>query len=133
MAASSPAVGRASPRVLVVDDCALNRKLLAAILTHRQVPFEEASDGREALARLEAGIYGLVLMDVQMPVMNGREATAEFRRLRPDSRLPIIAVTASLDDMASVAGGDFGFTGVIGKPISIAAVDGLLAQYARSP
>ncbi|PUE28314.1 hypothetical protein B9Z39_06005 [Limnohabitans sp. JirII-29] len=87
----------AGVRVLLVEDHALNRQLLLALLNRVHVHTEFAVNGQEAIDKLNASPDGfdLVLMDVQMPVMDGITAT---RQLRADSRfsnLPIIAVTAN--------------------------------------
>jgi signal transduction histidine kinase/ActR/RegA family two-component response regulator len=86
---------RPDVRILVAEDCELNRMLLARILEDiglSQVTF--VGNGREAVEALQASAlpYSLVLMDVQMPVMDGIEATRIIRRTQPD--IPILAVTA---------------------------------------
>jgi CheY-like chemotaxis protein len=113
-------------RVLVVDDCDSNRKLLAAILSHRQVIFDEASNGKEALAKLEVKDFDLVLMDVQMPIMDGFAAVSEIRRLWPNKDLAVIALTASTDDLKGDSYRKAGFTGKLLKPFAICDIDSLL-------
>lgn len=99
------AADRATPlvlpalRVLVVDDIALNRALVSEMLkTHGCTPLE-AADGAAALDMLEAGdVCDAVLMDIEMPVMDGCEATRRIRALpAPAGALPVVAMTAHID------------------------------------
>src|SRR6185369_7940857 len=69
-----------SARVLVVDDGPENRELLSLVLTEQGLWVDEAENGQVALDKLAAGSYDLVLMDMQMPVMDGYAATRELRR-----------------------------------------------------
>jgi signal transduction histidine kinase/CheY-like chemotaxis protein len=83
-------------RVLVVDDHPVNRRVIKLFLAPFDCDIVEAQNGREALEVLESEAFDLVLMDVNMPVMDGLEAT---RRLRADPRwadLPVIALTADV-------------------------------------
>lgn len=81
--------------VLIVDDQTSNRKLICEILKRRGHRFREAGDCQTALELIQTNEFDVVLMDVQMPEMDGLEGTAEIRRLDGDkSLLPIIAVTA---------------------------------------
>jgi signal transduction histidine kinase/CheY-like chemotaxis protein len=83
-------------RLLVVEDNLVNQKVVLAVLRKKGFRMDVANDGREALAKLDApdAAYDLVLMDVQMPVLDGLEATRCIRRNPRWSRLPIVAMTA---------------------------------------
>ncbi|MBC7815547.1 MAG: response regulator, partial [Planctomycetaceae bacterium] len=83
-------------RVLVAEDTLANQKVVRAILTQRGHIVEIVGNGREALDRVQRGPFDVVLMDVQMPTMDGLQATAAIRRLgSPEMQsLPIIAMTA---------------------------------------
>jgi CheY-like chemotaxis protein len=83
-------------RVLLVEDNAVNQMLALRLLERRGYTVSVASDGRKALAALENEHFDVVLMDVQMPEMDGFEATAAIRQRERSTggRIPIIAMTA---------------------------------------
>ncbi|NID09890.1 PAS domain S-box protein [Fibrivirga algicola] len=83
----------AGKRILVVDDNEMNRLVASTVLSNYGAIIEEAQNGRKALDKLEEQPFNLVLMDVQMPVMDGIEATRIIRSNLSDS-LPVIALTA---------------------------------------
>ncbi|CAG0977502.1 two-component system, sensor histidine kinase and response regulator [Rhodocyclaceae bacterium] len=94
-----PAPTAAAPRILVVEDNAVNRRVIEAILAKRGYTVQSAADGREAVAAATRadGRPDLVLMDCQMPEMSGFEATERIRaweREQDQPRLPIVALTA---------------------------------------
>ncbi len=104
-------------RILVVEDNHVNQKVVTAVLRKRGFAIELANDGREALTRLESGTFDLVLMDVQMPVLDGLETT---RIIRQDPRwkgLPIIAMTAHAMTGDRERCLEAGMTGYISKPV----------------
>jgi CheY-like chemotaxis protein len=87
-------------RVLLVEDNAVNQRIGAALLSRAGFKCEIANDGREALSALERMPFDLVLMDCQMPVMDGYTATAELRdrERRTGDHIPVIAMTANVMD-----------------------------------
>ena len=96
-AAISGYVGRRR-RILIVDDVAMNRAVLADTLARVGFEVIEAVNGVQAIEQVTAGRPDLVMMDIMMPVMDGLEATQRLRKLPEGERLPVIAVSASATD-----------------------------------
>jgi signal transduction histidine kinase/ActR/RegA family two-component response regulator len=127
-----PAVACAQLRILLVEDNPANQKLATYILQDRGHVVEIAGDGQEAVCLTEQNRYDVILMDVQMPGMNGLEATAAIRK-REDGgrRVPIIAMTAHAmkgdRDRCLAAGMD----GYLSKPVNAQEMIGLVESLAR--
>ena len=85
-------------RVLLVDDNDLNRQVATALLHEAGLVVDTAENGQIAVDRVRTHAYDLVLMDMQMPVMDGIDATIEIREQPAHARLPIIAMTANALD-----------------------------------
>ena len=118
-----------SVNVLVVDDHASNRKLIGEILRRRGHRWHEANNGSHAVEMLKSADFDVVLMDVQMPGMDGLEATAEIRKLDTTmSAVPIVAVTAYVTDDDRNRCLDASMDDYLAKPIS---VDDLLEKVER--
>jgi CheY-like chemotaxis protein len=87
-----------SLNVLVVEDNDLNAKFASAILNRMNYHVDIAVNGKICVEKFLENSYDLILMDIQMPVMNGLEATAEIRKLEQqmdvEHHIPIIAITA---------------------------------------
>lgn len=114
-------------KILVVDDSEENRDLISLVLEHQGLRVDVAVNGREAIEKVaEASDYKMILMDVQMPVMDGYAAMAELRTAGVST--PVYALTAhamkGIEPRCLAAG----FSGYIAKPITI---DGLLSTVAR--
>ena len=112
-------------RILLVDDIELNRMLAETILEESGFSVETVADGVEAVevfTKHPPGYYDLVLMDIQMPIMNGYEATRAIRALdRPDAKvLPIIALSANSRDEDKRMSMESGMNYHIAKPFDVA-------------
>lgn len=117
-------------RVLAVDDVPANRQLLATLLERHGHHCETAADAESALARLAAGGFDVVLMDVHMPGIDGEAAARLIRSLPPPAgRVPIVAVTAQVPAEERAALLASGMIEVIEKPISSGE---LLAALSRA-
>ncbi len=90
-----PTQPRLSGHVLVVEDDRINQRVISHYLRHLGVSFELATDGEKAVELAINGEWDAVLMDCQLPGMDGLEATRRIRAQRPDRDLPIIALTAN--------------------------------------
>ena len=117
-------------RVLVVEDNKVNQMLVMNMLKKKGVLVTAANDGIEGLEALEKADFDVILMDIQMPRMDGYRAVAEIRRLKntEKSTLPIIALTASAYVTEKEKAQLFGMTDHIGKPFS---PDELLDKLSR--
>ena len=120
-------------RLLLVEDNELNQEIAMEILQEAGFSVEIAGNGQVAVDRLTAsgpGYYQLILMDVQMPVMNGYEATRTIRKLEDPqlAAIPIIAMTANAFDEDKQEALKSGMNGHIAKPINI---DNLLNTLKR--
>ena len=113
----APAPLAVAARILVVEDNHVNQKVVVAVLRKRGFTLELANDGREALAKLENGEFDLVLMDVQMPVLDGLEATRLIRQNERWRSLPIIAMTAHAMNGDRERCLEAGMSGYISKPV----------------
>lgn len=128
-AAPLPAAG--APRILVVEDNPTNQRVAEGMLRYLGCEVEIVGDGETALSHLEggAGRYDLVLMDCQLPVMDGFEATRRWRALETGGRLPIIALTAHAEDEMAKACREAGMDAVLTKPFRREALAALLSEW----
>ncbi|HXZ87648.1 MAG TPA: response regulator [Candidatus Binataceae bacterium] len=146
--AAAPEEGIATPaaptertrhlRVLVADDSADNRLLIDAFLKKSEFELDQAENGEIALQKFSAGKYDVILMDIQMPVMDGYTATRRIREWEQThnlARTPIIALTASvLDDAIGrsfEAGCDTHVSKPVRRPILVAAIREAAAAASR--
>lgn len=106
-------------RLLLAEDVPLNQDLARAILESAGHAVDVVPDGAAAVRAVETGVYDLVLMDVQMPVMDGVSASRLIRALDgPASRVPIIALTANVLPQQVAEFRDAGMSGHVGKPFA---------------
>jgi two-component system sensor histidine kinase/response regulator len=132
----SPAIqSLASTRVLVVEDNPINQQVAKAMLGKLGVQVELAGNGEEALHRIADQNYDLVLMDCQMPVMDGFQATARIRQNEVGSarRLPIIALTANAMEGDRERCITAGMDDYMTKPFAINQLESMLTQWIAAP
>ena len=111
-------------RILLVEDNELNQEIAQTILEDAGFIIETANNGRIAVEKMEQAVpgqYDLILMDIQMPVMNGYEATKQIRALKnPDiAAIPIIAMTANAFEEDREKSFAAGMNGHLAKPVSV--------------
>ena len=127
---SGPA--QSSGRVLLVEDNKVNQLVGSKVLVNLGYTFTIANNGVEAVDAFRSGEYDAVLMDCQMPEMDGYEATAAIRRIEgTNGHIPIIAMTAAAmegDRERCMAAGMDDF---ITKPVRLEAVSTVLARWVK--
>jgi two-component system, sensor histidine kinase and response regulator len=105
-------------RVLVAEDNPTNQQVAQAILTGAEIAVTIANNGEEAVRAIAEGTFDAVLMDVQMPRMNGYEATRQIRRLPQGASIPIVAMTAHAMKGDEEKCLEAGMDGYISKPVN---------------
>ena len=118
--------------VLVVEDTPVNQKLAKALLEKRGCTVTLAENGQEALTRLADARFAIILMDMQMPVMDGLEATRRFRQLEIGegrARTPVIAMTANAMPGDRERCLEAGMDDYLAKPIRAADLHRILDSY----
>ena len=126
-AAAIPRAPARPLRVLLADDNDVNRELFAALLAGDGMEIASVANGAEAVRAVQEQAFDVVFMDVQMPVMDGLEATRAIRGLGFD-RLPIIALTANVLASATDRCRAAGMDDHLGKPYTPADVHAVLAR-----
>lgn len=126
--------GGAAARILLVEDNLVNRDVIARLLETRGLGVHTAENGRIGADLAASGEYDLVLMDVQMPEMDGLQATREIRRNLELAELPVIAMSANSDSRDRQACLDAGMDDFLPKPVTpdslLAMLSGWLPQGA---
>ncbi|MBS0409786.1 MAG: response regulator [Proteobacteria bacterium] len=137
VAPEAPAPVLDAPHVLVVDDNATNRLVAETLLEMMGCTFTSVENGAEAVERVKAEAFDLVLMDVTMPVMDGLEATRRIRAMAGTAgAVPIVALTANADPLDAETYLRTGMDAVVEKPIKpdhlLATMSSVLEAAERS-
>jgi CheY-like chemotaxis protein len=119
----------AGARILVAEDNPVNQEVLLAMLHGVGLNADVAANGREAVAMAQAGDYRLVLMDMQMPVLGGLEATRALRALPQWQTRPIVALTANAFDEDRQACKAAGMNDFIVKPMDVNVLYSTLLRW----
>lgn len=140
-AAAEPSAGRGAARknansalrILLAEDNPINQKIMNGMLAKDGHEVFVASNGSEAVGAIRRGSYDLVLMDVQMPVMDGIRAVLEIRRLEQalDCYTPVVALTAHTEKADRERCLDAGMDGYLTKPVSLENLRQALDLYGR--
>jgi len=121
------------PDVLVVEDNAVNRKLIGLLLGRAGYTWQAVEDGREALSELQRQAYRVVLMDMMMPGMNGYEATTAIRADPTLGSLPVVALTANALHGEEARCRAAGCNEYVAKPYSKDRILAVIAGFIGAP
>ncbi|MDB4837262.1 ATP-binding protein, partial [Marinomonas sp.] len=116
-------------KVLVVEDNMINQKVILGYLKDTYIQVDLAENGEEAINKVYAQKYDLVLMDIQMPIMDGLTATQILRQSPNYQKLPIIAMTAHVSEEAKKQSYEVGMNEHLDKPIKKADLYKILQKY----
>lgn len=112
------------PKILVVDDSALARRMMRSLLEEMGCEVDEAADGAQALERFYLNPPSLVMLDMVMSGMYGLDVLSRMRELNPD--VQVIVVTADIQKSTADQAKALGARGVINKPVSREGLNALL-------
>jgi CheY-like chemotaxis protein len=104
-------------KILLTEDKKINQDIILGILEGSGIVIDIANNGKEAVEKYQESNYSLILMDIDMPIMNGYEATQKIRLM--DKNIPIVALTAhnSLEAISKIK--DVGMNEYINKPVEL--------------
>ena len=123
-------------RILLAEDNDLNAEIAIELLAEQKIITDRAEDGAECLDKLEkavAGYYDMILMDIQMPVMDGYDAAARIRRMKDEKKasIPIVAMTANAFAEDRQKAISTGMNDHVAKPIDMKVLLPVMAKYIR--
>ena len=123
--------GLAASRILLVEDNEINQKVVLGLLRDTNILIDTANNGQEGVDKVKSAHYkyDLILMDINMPILDGYGATKAIKKLRRYRDVPIIAITANLihDEMDKI--NDCGMCEYLGKPIDVDVFYSTLIKY----
>ena len=128
------ASGTPRPLVLVVEDNEASQRLAILMLDRLGYRVDLVANGAAAVQAVACTTYAAVLMDCQMPVMDGYEATVEIRRIQQGAlRTPVIAMTAGSMDRDVERAIEVGMDDFVTKPVDLAELGSVLARWITPP
>ena len=119
-------------RILLAEDDLTNQKVATGVLNQFGLEVDVANNGRQAVDMYRSGQYDLILMDCRMPEMDGHEATRIIRDSEQDSRIPIIALTANIQDSDREQCRLAGMDDFVGKPFTVDEIENALGRWLTS-
>jgi len=122
-----------SGKVLVVEDNIVNQKLTCSILKKLGIDFKIASQGEEAISLWQNENFDLILMDCQMPILDGYIATQRIRKLETTNHIPIIALTANAMENDDTRCKNAGMDDFLSKPFTIKDLISILEKWLSHP
>ena len=123
-----------SPRILVVDDDRALRKMMVCVLRQFGLDVDSAANGIEAVQRIQESHFDLIFMDIQMPEMNGLEATTSIRNYelsKGQSPVPIVATTSGGASQQQCL--EVGMTDFLKKPVDITNLEQVVKTHLAQP
>jgi signal transduction histidine kinase/PleD family two-component response regulator len=130
--AAVPVFDGYSPRVLVAEDNIVNQRIASRLLEKLGCRVDVVANGKEAVEMISGIEYDMVLMDVQMPEMDGFKATGEVRRVdRPHHRVPIVAMTANAMQGDRERCIEAGMNDYVSKPVHSADLQRILQHWVK--
>lgn len=118
-------------KLLIVDDNAINRVYFKSVFSKEGFEVLEASSGLEALEKLSFHVFDLILLDVQMPHMDGFETLAEIKMNHPNVKCPILAISSFYERESKDSFIDAGFNDFIEKPIRPNQLKGIVKSWLK--
>mgnify|MGYP000412743570 FL=1 len=118
-----------SSAILLAEDNKINQIVATKLLQSLGLHVDVAENGEEAIKKIEQGSYTVVLMDIQMPIMDGKEATIQLRKKHPPEELTIIALTANITEEEINEYQSIGMDGHLGKPYELEKMKEALGQH----
>ncbi len=119
--------------ILLVEDNKINQIVATKLLHSLGLKVDVAENGEEAIEKIEKGDYFVILMDIQMPIMDGTEATIKLRKTYSPQDLKIIALTANITEEEVNYYKGIGMNGHLGKPYELDKIVKILGQYLELP
>ncbi len=114
-------------KILLAEDNEINQEIVSGLLENSSIELDIAKNGKEAVEKFKKNRYTLILMDIQMPIMDGYEATKIIREI--DKNIPIIAITANAMKEDIKKSAKYGMNSHINKPIEVKELYEIILRY----